>query len=51
MSPERRRLSLGDALVLLGLLAQAAGLFYWAGETRQVLTDHERRIDRLEQRR
>jgi len=31
------------------LLAQTGALFYWGGQVRQMLRDHERRISNLEE--
>jgi hypothetical protein len=36
--------------VLLGLLAQTGALFYWGGGVRQLLRDHERRLNALDRR-
>jgi hypothetical protein len=35
--------------IVLAILAQTAGLFYWAGQVRQMLKDHSRRIGELEE--
>lgn len=40
-----------DAGVILALFLQAAAVFYWGGQVKQTLSDHDRRIERLEDRR
>lgn len=50
MSDERKAigLNLGVVTLIVVLLIQTASMFYWAGEIRQMVTDHERRIGMLE---
>ena len=35
--------------IVLGLVVQTGALSYWAGQVRQILKDHERRIESLEE--
>jgi hypothetical protein len=38
------------ASVVVGLVAQTGALFYWGGSVRQMLRDHERRLNQLDRR-
>jgi hypothetical protein len=39
----------GHVGIMIAILAQAIAASYWGGQLRQILRDHERRIEKLEE--
>ena len=44
-------MSIADWIGLVALVCQTGALFYWGGEVRQMLRDHDRRLTSLEEAR